>query len=94
MTLVREGWPRGRTGRRIRLSLSLSPTQTLVTPYCKRIHPPWALDNMKVAVPPYLLFPPFVFRLSPTHPGWDTQRQFTRRSRDPPGRNADSWRAR
>jgi hypothetical protein len=26
-----------------------------------------------------------VFRLAPTHIGWDTQRQFTRRSRDPPG---------
>jgi hypothetical protein len=24
-----------------------------------------------------------VFRLAPTHLGWDTQRQFTRRSRDP-----------
>jgi hypothetical protein len=34
-------WPRGRTGRRTRLSLSLSlsPTRTLVTPYCKRISP-------------------------------------------------------
>jgi hypothetical protein len=26
-----------------------------------------------------------VFYLAPTHLGWDTQRQFTRRSRDPPG---------
>jgi hypothetical protein len=26
-----------------------------------------------------------VSRLTPTHLGWDTQRQFTRRSRDPPG---------
>jgi hypothetical protein len=82
--LVREGWPRGRTGRRIRLSLSLSPTRTLVTPYCKRIHPPWAQDNTKAAVSPYCS-PPFVSRLAPTHLGWDTQRQFTRRSRDPPG---------
>jgi hypothetical protein len=32
-------WPRGRMGRRTRLSLSLSPTRTLVTPYCKRIRP-------------------------------------------------------
>jgi alkylated DNA repair dioxygenase AlkB len=30
-------------------------------------------------------FPPSVFRLAPTHLGWGTQRQFTRRSRDPPG---------
>jgi hypothetical protein len=86
--LVRKGWPRGRTGRRIRLSLSLSPTRTLVTPYCKRIHPPWAQDNTKAAGSPYCS-PPFVSRLAPTHLGWDTQRQFTRRSRDPRGRNAD-----
>jgi hypothetical protein len=33
------GWPRGRTGRRVGLSLSLSPTRTLVTPYCKRTRP-------------------------------------------------------
>jgi hypothetical protein len=26
-----------------------------------------------------------VLRLASTHLGWDTQRQFTRRSRDPPG---------
>jgi hypothetical protein len=30
-------------------------------------------------------FPLLVFRLAPTHLGWGTQRQFTRRSRDPPG---------
>jgi hypothetical protein len=82
--LVRRGWPRGRTGRRIRLSPSLSPTRTLVTPYCKRIQPPWAQDNTKAAVSPYCS-PPFVSCLAPTHLGWDTQRQFTRRSRDPLG---------
>jgi hypothetical protein len=32
-------WSRGRTSQHIRLSLSLSPTRTLVTPYYKRIHP-------------------------------------------------------
>jgi hypothetical protein len=32
-----------------------------------------------------LFLPPFVFHLAPTHLGWDTRRQFTRRSRDPPG---------
>jgi hypothetical protein len=32
-------WPRGRTGRRTRLAPSLSPSRTLVTPYCKRIRP-------------------------------------------------------
>jgi hypothetical protein len=34
-----------------------------------------------------------VLCLTPTHLGRDTRRQFTRRSRDPRGRNADSWRA-
>jgi hypothetical protein len=60
--------------------LSLSPSRTLVTPYCKRIHPGCRIT--RVAVP---FFPPLVFHLAPTHLGWDTQRQFTRRSRDPPG---------
>jgi hypothetical protein len=32
---------------------------------------------------PLIVFP-LVFRLAPTHLGWDTQRQFTRRCRDPP----------
>jgi hypothetical protein len=45
-------------------------------------HPPWAQDNTSRGSP--LLFP-LVFRLASTHLGWDTQRQFTRRSRDPPG---------
>jgi hypothetical protein len=82
-------WENGPTHK----ALSLSPTRTLVTPYCKRIHPPWAQDNTKAVGSPYCS-PHFVSRLAPTHLGWDTQRQFTRRSRDPRGRNADSWRAR
>jgi hypothetical protein len=32
-------WSRGRMGWRTRPSLSLSPTRTLVTPYCKHIRP-------------------------------------------------------
>jgi hypothetical protein len=50
-------------------------------------HPTWAQDNTKAAGFPFCLspFPPFVLRLAPTHLGWDTRRQFTRRSRDPPG---------
>jgi hypothetical protein len=43
-------------------------------------HPPWVQDNTSHGS----LFP-LVFHLAPTHLGWDTQRQFTRRSRDPPG---------
>jgi hypothetical protein len=36
-------------------------------------------------LPPAASFPPFVFRLASTHLGWGTRRQFTHRSRDPPG---------
>jgi hypothetical protein len=57
-------------------------------------HPTWAQDNTKVAGFPFtpvsLWFPPFVLRLAPTHLGWGTRRQFTRRSRDPRGRNTDN----
>jgi hypothetical protein len=38
-----------------------------------------------VCLPPVASFPPFAFRLASTHLGWGTRRQFTRRSRDPPG---------
>jgi hypothetical protein len=90
--LVREGWPRGRTGRRIRLSLS--PTRTLVTPYCKRIHPPWAQDNTKVAGFPFTVLPP----LCPVsrRPIWAGTRSdnLLVGPGTPQGRNADSWRAR
>jgi hypothetical protein len=52
-------------------------------------HPTWARDNTKAAGFPFtpvsLWFPPFALRLAPTHLGWGTRRQFTRRSRDPPG---------
>jgi hypothetical protein len=75
-------------GRRARLapslSLSLSPSRTLVTPYCKRIHPGHRTTR-RPRFPLTVSPPPFMSRLAPTHLGWDTQRQFTRRSRDPPG---------
>jgi hypothetical protein len=49
-------------------------------------HPTWAQGNTKAAGFPFSLFlPPFVLRLAPTHLGWDTRRQFTRRSRDSSG---------
>jgi hypothetical protein len=83
-------WPRGRTGRRTRLSLSLSLTNAC-NPLLQA-HPPWAQDNTRPQFP--LTVFPLVFRLALTHLGWDTQQQLTRRSRDPRGRNADSWRAR
>jgi hypothetical protein len=55
-------------------------------------HPTLAQGNTKAADFPFACFlPPFVLRLAPTHLGWDTRRQFTHQSRDPPrGRNADS----
>jgi hypothetical protein len=59
-----------------RLSLSLA---NVCNPLLKA-HPPWAQENTSRSSP--LLFP-LVLRLAPTHLGWDTQRQFTRRSRDP-----------
>jgi hypothetical protein len=69
---------------------SLPPAWTLVTPYCKRTRPGRG-TNTKVAgftshacLPPAPL-PPFALRLAPTHLSWGTRRQFTRRSRDPPG---------
>jgi hypothetical protein len=84
--LVREGWPRERTGRRVRLSHTNACNPLL------QAHPTWAQGNTKAAGFPLLPVsfpPPFVLRLAPTHLGWDTRRQFTRRFRDPPGRNAD-----
>jgi hypothetical protein len=49
-------------------------------------HPTWAQGNTKAAGFPFCLFlPPFVLCLAPTHLGWGTRRQFTRRSRDPSG---------
>jgi hypothetical protein len=64
----------GRAGGQA-LSLSLA---NACNPYCKRIHPGRRTTRSRG-------FPLFVFRLAPTHLGWGTQRQFTRRSRDPPG---------
>jgi hypothetical protein len=54
-------------------------------------HPTWARDKhegrgISPLTPVSLwLLPPFVLRLAPTHLGWGMRRQFTRRSRDPPG---------
>jgi hypothetical protein len=54
-------------------------------------HPTWARDKHEGrGIPPLTpvslrLPPPFALRLAPTHLGWGTRRQFTRRSRDPPG---------
>jgi hypothetical protein len=62
------------------------PTQTLVTPYYKRTRPGRRTTRRLRVFPFVSLSPtPSVLRLAPTHLGWDTRRQFTRRSRDPPG---------
>jgi hypothetical protein len=61
-----------------RLSLSLANACNPLL----QVHPPWAQDNTSRGS---LFLLPLVFHLAPTHLGWDTQRQFTRRSRDPPG---------
>jgi hypothetical protein len=95
MALVREGWPRGDDGT-ARAGLSLPPMRTLVTPYCKRTRPGRGTTRrprVSPFTPVSLWFPPFALRLALTHLGWGTRRQFTRQSRDPRGRNADSWRA-
>ena len=80
----------GKDGTALAQGRSLPPAWTLVTPYCKRTRPRRGA-NMKAAgstshacLPP-APFPPFALRLAPTHLGWGTRRQFTRRSRDPPG---------
>jgi hypothetical protein len=66
------------------LSLSLSHADAC-NPLLQA-HPTWAQGNTKVAGFPFVCFlPPFVLCLTPTHLGWDTRRQFARRSRDPPG---------
>jgi hypothetical protein len=68
-----------RTGKRVvaRDSLSLSLANSC-NPLLQA-HPLWRRTTRSRD------FPLFVFHLAPTHLVWDTQRQFTRRSRDPPG---------
>jgi hypothetical protein len=77
--LVREGGRVGERAGRQTLSLSLANACNPLL----QVHPPWAQNNTRPRFP--LTVFPLVFRLAPTHLGWDTQRQFTRRSRDPPG---------
>jgi hypothetical protein len=69
--------------RHIRLSLSLSHANAC-NPLLQ-VHPAALGAGQHEGRGFPSLFSPFVSRLAPTHLGWDTQRQFTRRSRDPPG---------
>jgi hypothetical protein len=82
MALVREG---GRAGERddAQGSRSLSLSLANACNPLLQAHPPWAQDNTRLWFP--LTVFRLVFRLAPTHLDWDTQRQFTRRSRYPPG---------
>jgi hypothetical protein len=86
-----EGWPRGGkdgTGARVR---PLAPTRVDACNPLLQAHPTWARDKHEgrgistshAHLPPAAS--PFALRLAPTHLGWGTRRQFTRRSRDPPG---------
>jgi hypothetical protein len=84
----------GRVGkgrdRRSREAARSLPRGMLVTPYCKRTRPGRGINTKAAGFPPLTpvsspaAFPPFAFCLAPTHLGWGTRRQFTRRSRDPP----------
>jgi hypothetical protein len=84
-----EGGPRGgRTGRRTRKPLA--PSHADACNPLLQAHPTWARDKHEGRGFPLLRlspsgFPPFALRLAPTHLGWGTRRQFTRRFRDPPG---------
>jgi hypothetical protein len=60
-------------------SLSLSLSLANACNPLLQAHPLWRRTTRSRS------FPLFVFHLAPTHLGWGTQRQFTRRSRDPPG---------
>jgi hypothetical protein len=59
------------------LTNRLSPSLADACNPLLQAHPPWAQDNTSRGSP----FFPLVFHLAPTHLGWDTQRQFTRRSK-------------
>jgi hypothetical protein len=83
------GGPRGEGWDDARVSRSLPPAWTLVTPTASAPDL-GAGQTRRPRVSPFTpfslrLLPPFALRLAPTHLGWGTRRQFTRRSRDPPG---------
>jgi hypothetical protein len=83
-----EGWPRGegRDDARVR---PLAPSRVDACNPLLQAHPTCARDKHEGrGIPPVMpvslrLPPPFALRLAPTHLGWGTQRQFTRRPRDP-----------
>jgi hypothetical protein len=83
-----EGWSRG--GGRDGACRPLAPSHADACNPLLQAHPTWARDKHEGRGFPLLRlspsgFPPFALRLALTHLGWGTRRQFTRRSRDPPG---------
>jgi hypothetical protein len=83
----------------VRISLSLSPTRTLVTPYCKRTQPGRGTNTKAVGFPFYACLP--LAFLPPSR--FVSRRPIWARARGdnlpvgpgtPRGRNNDSWRAR
>jgi hypothetical protein len=87
---------RGRTGRHAHKPLALSHADAC-NPLLQ-VHPTWARDKHEghgfplLRLSPSDFSPPFALRLAPTHLGWGMRRQFTRRSRDPPGSKRRQWR--
>jgi hypothetical protein len=85
-----EGWPRGE-GREGARAKPLAPSRVDACNALLQAHLTWARDKhegrgISPLTPVSLrLLPPFALRLAPTHLGWGTRRQFTRRPRDPPG---------
>jgi hypothetical protein len=85
-----EGWPRGE-GRDDAHVRPLAPSRVDACNPLLQAHPTWARDKhegrgFSLCTPVSLQpLPPFTLRLAPTHLGWGTRRQFTRRPRDPPG---------
>jgi hypothetical protein len=73
--LIQEGGRAGGRADEQTLSLSLANACNPLL----QVHPLWHRITRGRG------FPPFVFRLAPTHLGWGMQRQFTRQSMDPPG---------
>jgi hypothetical protein len=73
-----EGWPHGEGRDGARISLSLPPARTLVTPYCKRTRPGRGTNTKAVGFPFYACLPPAspppALRLALTHLGWGTRR--------------------
>jgi hypothetical protein len=53
-----EGWPRGEGRDGARVSLSLPPAWTLVTPYCKRTRPGRETNTKAAGFPFYACLPP------------------------------------